>query len=74
MDGSREALLGGRLGRLVDPNRPGELVDAILAAFRARGRSRRNAEIEVFSSDNFKRRVAAWIGQMVHAAEPLRLC
>jgi len=74
MDGSREALLGGRLGRLVDPNRPGELVDAILAAFRARARSRRNAEIEVFSSDNFKRRVAAWIGQMVHAVEPLRLC
>jgi glycosyltransferase involved in cell wall biosynthesis len=73
VDGSREALLGGRLGRLVDPNRPDELVEAILAAFRARGPSTRKADIEVFSSDNFKRRVAAWVGQMVDTAEP-RLC
>src|SRR5258706_3551116 len=29
LDGSREALLDGQLGRLVDPNIPGELVEAI---------------------------------------------
>jgi phosphatidyl-myo-inositol dimannoside synthase len=29
VDGSREALLEGQLGRLVDPNLPQELVEAI---------------------------------------------
>ena len=29
LDGSREALLDRQLGRLVDPNIPGELVEAI---------------------------------------------
>ena len=36
-DGSRDALLNGRLGRLVDPKKPDELIEAITAALAVRG-------------------------------------
>ena len=36
VDGSRDALLDGQLGRMVDPSKPDELIEAITAAIRGR--------------------------------------
>src|SRR5262249_48645523 len=41
-DGSRDALLDGRLGRMVDPKKPDALVEAITAAMRDARRVARN--------------------------------
>jgi glycosyltransferase involved in cell wall biosynthesis len=62
IDGARDALLGGELGRLVDPTDTDALVDAIAAAL-AQGRGKRAAGLDVYSEHQFKARVSAWIGQ-----------
>jgi len=55
-DGSREAILDGRLGQLVDPDDRDELIRTIRAAFRqSRGRP---DGLEHFGSDAFRERLA----------------
>ena len=56
VDGSREALMDGKLGDLVDPRDGSQLVSGILATLR-RGRSAR-PELEHFSTKAFSARVA----------------
>jgi phosphatidyl-myo-inositol dimannoside synthase len=65
-DGSREALLDGKLGRLVDPMDQGKLFDAISGALEERGehssgqiRARPEC-LSTFSVDKFRSRVAQW--------------
>lgn len=60
-DGSSEALLEGRLGRLVDPKDPAELIDAIVAALAKTGRSARSYLLAERSCDKFLVRVASWL-------------
>jgi phosphatidylinositol alpha-1,6-mannosyltransferase len=62
-DGSREALLGGILGRLIDPNDRQELLEAVLAALRAGKPSRRNDAVETFGIPQFQARVSDWIAR-----------
>ena len=58
VDGSREALLDGQLGCLVDPNVPEELVKAI-AVVLCKGSSRqRNHLVRCFDVAHFRSRVA----------------
>lgn len=60
-DGSREALLDGVLGRLVDPDDAEALENAIVAAL---GEPRhRRAAVEAFALTGFSSRVAAWLDQ-----------
>jgi glycosyltransferase involved in cell wall biosynthesis len=60
VDGSHEALLDGKLGCLVDPKKPDELVRAV-ATILAESQIRRRIDgIDVFSVPNFKTRVADW--------------
>jgi phosphatidyl-myo-inositol dimannoside synthase len=62
-DGSREALLDGRLGKLVDPKVPGELIEAVSAVL-ANGRPHeRNDAITEFDVARFRARVAQWLEQ-----------
>jgi glycosyltransferase involved in cell wall biosynthesis len=69
LDGSREALLDGRLGTLVDPKSPHELLEAVTAALEDRSRRGRLAAIDTFSVQNFRALVADWCrGQMIHHA------
>ena len=61
VDGSREALLDGQLGCLVDPNVPEELVKAI-ADVLCKGSSRqRNHLVRCFDVAHFRSRVAEWL-------------
>jgi glycosyltransferase involved in cell wall biosynthesis len=61
VDASREALLDGQLGCLVDPNMPEELVKAI-ADVLCNGSSRqRNHLIRCFDVAHFRSRVAEWL-------------
>jgi glycosyltransferase involved in cell wall biosynthesis len=59
-DGSREALLDGQLGRLVDPKRPDELIQAVSSLLERAPVRERVDGIEFFSMQNFKDRVADW--------------
>jgi phosphatidylinositol alpha-1,6-mannosyltransferase len=59
-DGSREALLDGRLGRLVDPHCPDELMEAVSSALAGPPERRRNALVQTFCVDNFVARVSEW--------------
>jgi len=59
-DGSREALLDGRLGRLVDPIKPGELVQAVSDVLATAPSHRRIEAVEVYGDQNFRARVADW--------------
>ena len=59
-DGSREALLDGQLGRLVDPKSSTELVQAVTGVLDIAQSRRRNDAINLFSYQNFKSRVADW--------------
>jgi glycosyltransferase involved in cell wall biosynthesis len=69
VDGSREALLDGRLGRLVDPGNPHELMEAITAVLEDGSCRRRIDAIDTFSTQKFRARVADWCrGQLRHAA------
>ena len=69
MDGSREALLEGRLGRLVDPANQDELHEAISAVLEtghaggADNARRRVDCVDTFSVENFRSRVADWCSQ-----------
>jgi glycosyltransferase involved in cell wall biosynthesis len=59
-DGSREALLDGQLGRLVDPKKPDELIQAV-ASFLERAPLRKRMDgVEFFNTQKFKTRVADW--------------
>ena len=61
-DGSREALRDGRLGQLVDPTSPLEIVRAIANVLNANGSGIAAVDREAlsyFSSENFERRVHA---------------
>jgi phosphatidyl-myo-inositol dimannoside synthase len=60
-DGSREALLDGRLGSLVDPGKPNELVEAVAAVLEGGHRRERNNAIETFDDAHFRARVAEWL-------------
>lgn len=70
-DGSREALRGGELGALVDPDDDDALAGAIADALReGRGRERK-ASVEHFSMAAFSRRVSEWLDGFA-AAETMR--
>ena len=58
-DGSREALLDGELGRLVDPHDLKEIEDAVVAALDEPKRI--PARLEYFSYDAFRTRVCGMI-------------
>lgn len=64
-DGSREALLDGRLGRLVDPTQPLELLEAVTVAFDNGSCRRRIDAIDTFSVQNFRVRVADWCREQI---------
>jgi glycosyltransferase involved in cell wall biosynthesis len=65
-DGSQEALLGGRLGRLIDPEDRDALVRAIKETLTAPAPGR-NPLIDHFSEGRFQERVAAWLDEQAHA-------
>jgi phosphatidyl-myo-inositol dimannoside synthase len=59
-DGSREALLDGKLGQLVDPGDRSQLIEAIASSLQD-GSSRLHDEfIGIFATEKFKARVQAW--------------
>jgi glycosyltransferase involved in cell wall biosynthesis len=68
VDGSRDALLDGRLGRLVDPRKQDEVVEAITAAIRSGRRRPRNDLVETFDIGRFRARVSEWMSQQVPLA------
>lgn len=59
-DGSREALLNGRLGRLVDPHDVPKLIEAISETLDKRAPRCRLDGIETFSVGQFRTRVDQW--------------
>lgn len=65
VDGSREALLDGRLGQLVNPRNPNELLEAIVHTIENASSHKRLDIIDVFSEKNFKARVADWCREQV---------
>jgi phosphatidyl-myo-inositol dimannoside synthase len=65
-DGSQEALLGGRLGRLIDPRDCDALVKAIIEVLEAPAPGR-NPLIEYFGERRFQERVASWLEQEASA-------
>jgi glycosyltransferase involved in cell wall biosynthesis len=67
-DGSRDALLDGQLGRLVDPTKPDDLVLAIGAAINARQHRGRNKMIGTFGIGRFRARVTEWVKQQAELA------
>ena len=58
-DGSRDALLNGRLGQLIDPHNPQELVAAVLTALEKT--HERLQEVETFGVPSFQARISAWL-------------
>jgi glycosyltransferase involved in cell wall biosynthesis len=74
VDGSRDALLEGRLGRLVDPANQDELHEAILAVLEVgyAGEpdiARQRVEgVDMFSVEKFQRRVTDWCRQQAAGA------
>lgn len=68
-DGSREALREGLLGRLVDPRKPEELIEAVTAVLKNPSSHARADGIDIFSIQNFRARVAEWCrAQVAYAA------
>jgi glycosyltransferase involved in cell wall biosynthesis len=59
-DGSREALLHGQLGKLVDPQKPEELIAAIAEVLSVKRPRRRIDAIRTFDRDSFTSRVGDW--------------
>ena len=55
LDGTREALLDGRLGELVDPNRPAELIETIERCLQSAKKGRPEG-LETFSAEAFAQR------------------
>jgi glycosyltransferase involved in cell wall biosynthesis len=68
VDGSRDALLDGRLGRMVDPANPDELIEAITAAMGTGSRRARNSLVETFNFDRFRARVSHWMNEQTELA------
>jgi phosphatidylinositol alpha-1,6-mannosyltransferase len=68
VDGSRDALLGGELGRLVDPADNDAVFKAIAAALEDR-RDERSSRLDLYSERTFKSRVAAWVEQIGHTLD-----
>src|SRR5262249_40404054 len=68
VDGSREALLDGQLGCMVDPTKPDDLVRAIGEAIHARGHRVRNQMVETFGIGQFRTSVAEWLKQQAELA------
>lgn len=67
-DGTAEALLRGRLGRLVDPTSQTQLIDAIGASLASGERGTRRPDISFFGFDAFCKRVHAWLDTMQRQA------
>ncbi len=64
VDGSREALLSGDLGVLVDPGERRQVIEGVLEALR---RSRVVPEkLQFFSKQNFELRIAGLVRQVIH--------
>jgi phosphatidylinositol alpha-1,6-mannosyltransferase len=59
-DGSREALLDGALGRLVDPANVDELFNAISSVLQEGCSGERIKRLDMFSGESFSNRVADW--------------
>lgn len=59
-DGSREALLDGELGLLVDPAQPDELMHAITSVLEAQNPRHRPDAIQTFSNREFNSRMVDW--------------
>jgi phosphatidylinositol alpha-1,6-mannosyltransferase len=71
-DGSREALLDGRLGHLVDPRDPDELLRTVANILEISPPRRRIDAIDIFSRQNFNARVADWChAQVARRASPI---
>jgi glycosyltransferase involved in cell wall biosynthesis len=68
VDGSRDALLDGELGHMVDPAKPDDLARAIEAAINARQHRVRNQLVETFGIGQFRTRVAEWLRQQAQLA------
>jgi glycosyltransferase involved in cell wall biosynthesis len=68
VDGSREALRDGQLGRMIDPTKPDDLVTAIGAAIKVRQHRVRNQLVETFAVGRFRTRVAEWLRQQAEFA------
>ena len=71
VDGSREALLDGRLGRLVSPDNRSELVAAVTELLLQPTHHKRIAAIQTFSTDNFRIRVSDWLNQQLPSQMPI---
>jgi phosphatidylinositol alpha-1,6-mannosyltransferase len=61
VDGSREALLDGKLGHLVDPKLPEDLIKAVIEVLTNSSHRERNDGITVFDVAHFRSRVAGWL-------------
>jgi glycosyltransferase involved in cell wall biosynthesis len=61
VDGSREALLDGQLGRLVDPNVLEELVRAIAEVLLNGSSRQQNNVVRCFDVARFRSMVAEWL-------------
>src|SRR5205823_13155521 len=63
IDGSREALRQGELGALVDPRKPSEIKEAVIASLTCAttDRTRPVPGVEYFSTQSFEQRVHAII-------------
>jgi glycosyltransferase involved in cell wall biosynthesis len=59
-DGSREALLDGQLGRLVDPRNQQELVEEVTAVLGNTSLHQRIDKVELYDFQMFRARVADW--------------
>jgi glycosyltransferase involved in cell wall biosynthesis len=68
VDGARDALLDGCLGRTVDPKQPDQLIEAITAALGGARRRPRNALVETFDVGHFRARVSDWMNQQTALA------
>jgi phosphatidyl-myo-inositol dimannoside synthase len=63
-DGSREALLQGELGKLIDPGQPEEIYGAIRAIFRSKPAVTRHAKVACFGVESFDNNVKKWISHV----------
>lgn len=70
-DGSREALLDGRIGKIVNPNDPEGLIAAIIGSVSAGQPHRRPSAVETFSVSNFRARVDRWLRDQTAARSPM---
>jgi glycosyltransferase involved in cell wall biosynthesis len=61
VDGSREALLDGQLGRLVDPKAPKELIEAVTDVLTNDNRQRPDPALLFFDVAHFRSKVAGWL-------------